>query len=162
MHLRSQSFHALAFTEQPKGWQRFICFNLLHLLLMFVALQTLLRPLAGTSQVETYEVAGGSAPWPSSKTPCELLDMGLQVAGTPRGAGAPRNGGTSHQPETVWEVLLCTELSGTVAESAPWLGACVRGSSIRGGSAGAPCPPSHETPGVLAGGFGARLPQWAG
>lgn len=103
MHLRSQSFRALALAEQPKGWQRFIRFNLLHLLLMFVASQTLPWPLAGTSQVETCEAAGGSAPRPSAKTPCESLGTGLRAAGTPRGAGAggPRNGVlTRHQPET--------------------------------------------------------------
>lgn len=60
MHLWSQSFHALAFAEEPKGWRRLIHFNLLHLPLMFVALQTLPQPLPGMSQAKTQEVAGGS------------------------------------------------------------------------------------------------------
>lgn len=58
VHLRSQSLHALALAKQPKRWQRFPHFNLLHLLLMFVASS---QPLAGTSQVGTHGVAGGSA-----------------------------------------------------------------------------------------------------
>lgn len=66
MHLRSQSLHALALAEQPKRWQRFPHFNLLHRLLMFVASQALLQPLAGMSQVGTRGVAGGSAPRPSA------------------------------------------------------------------------------------------------
>lgn len=68
----SQSFHALAFAERLKGWQRFIRFNPLHLLLMSVASQASPRPLAGASQVETCGAAGGSA-----KAPRESLGAGL-------------------------------------------------------------------------------------
>lgn len=64
VHLRSQSLHALALAKQPKRWQRFPHFNLLHLFLMFVASS---QPLAGTSQVGTRGVAGGSAPRPPAK-----------------------------------------------------------------------------------------------